>query len=308
MEEQLEDLLASSLAVSDASSRLSQYKFKGKSNQEKRRRECLERQKRGRMDYTSVARNLAEVEPDQDVEMTTKQKSRGRYYKDHLMLSEWLTEIPDDFYTHWLFIICPVGKRALVISSKGLTAAYTRTGYCLRRFPSALPGGSKRSGFTAQDYCILDCIFHEATRTFYVLDIMCWRGHVVYDSEAEFRLYWAKTKISEVESLSRLRPSNPFRFLCVPYAECTKENLAVQFKEEVPYEVDGVLFYHKEGHYCPEVTPLVTWIQPQGMKETLGVDATDAFLQSRYKALTLEELQVLGEKAIVSEPSAMETT
>lgn len=33
------------------------------------------------------------------------------------------------------------------------------------------------------DYTILDCIFSESTNTFYVLDVMCWRGHPVCDSE-----------------------------------------------------------------------------------------------------------------------------
>lgn len=33
------------------------------------------------------------------------------------------------------------------------------------------------------DHTILDCIFSELTNTFYVLDVMSWRGHPVYDSE-----------------------------------------------------------------------------------------------------------------------------
>lgn len=31
------------------------------------------------------------------------------------------------------------------------------------------------------DYTILDCIYSEVDRTYYILDIMCWRGHPVYD-------------------------------------------------------------------------------------------------------------------------------
>ena len=33
------------------------------------------------------------------------------------------------------------------------------------------------------EYTILDCIYSEINRTYYVLDVMCWRGHPVYDSE-----------------------------------------------------------------------------------------------------------------------------
>ena len=79
---------------------------------------------------------------------------------------------------------------------------YTKSGHCVNKFPSLLPGGSRKTGIKATgrgvplklkelitifvlavDYSILDCIYHEQSRTFYVLDVMCWRGHPVYDSE-----------------------------------------------------------------------------------------------------------------------------
>lgn len=31
------------------------------------------------------------------------------------------------------------------------------------------------------DYTILDCIYSEVERTYFILDVMCWRGHPVYD-------------------------------------------------------------------------------------------------------------------------------
>ncbi len=34
---------------------------------------------------------------------------------------------------------------------------------------------------THADYTILDCIYSEVDRTYYILDVMCWRGHPVYD-------------------------------------------------------------------------------------------------------------------------------
>ena len=33
------------------------------------------------------------------------------------------------------------------------------------------------------EYTILDCIYNESERTFYVIDLTCWKGHPVYDSE-----------------------------------------------------------------------------------------------------------------------------
>ena len=33
------------------------------------------------------------------------------------MLSEWLVDVPDDLQREWLMVVCPVGKRNLVIAS-----------------------------------------------------------------------------------------------------------------------------------------------------------------------------------------------
>lgn len=33
------------------------------------------------------------------------------------------------------------------------------------------------------DYTILDCIYSEVNQTYYVLDVMCWRGHPFYDCQ-----------------------------------------------------------------------------------------------------------------------------
>lgn len=34
------------------------------------------------------------------------------------MLSEWLVDIPVELDTDWLMVVCPVGKRSLVVASK----------------------------------------------------------------------------------------------------------------------------------------------------------------------------------------------
>ena len=35
-----------------------------------------------------------------------------------LMLSEWMVEIPDDFEEDWLMVMCPWGKRCLIVSAR----------------------------------------------------------------------------------------------------------------------------------------------------------------------------------------------
>lgn len=58
-------------------------------------------------------------------------------------------------------------------------------------FESNLPaGGSNYKGNKTTDYCILDCVYDQTTFTFYVLDMMCWKGHPIYDCDTEFRLVY----------------------------------------------------------------------------------------------------------------------
>lgn len=34
------------------------------------------------------------------------------------MLSEWLVDVPSELDTDWLMVVCPVGKRSLIVASK----------------------------------------------------------------------------------------------------------------------------------------------------------------------------------------------
>lgn len=192
------------------------------------------------------------------------------------MLSEWLVDVPSDFHKSWLMLVCPVGKRCLVIASKGSTTVHSRTGLFKKRFPSNLPGGCYK---LAQGYSILDCIYHEVLRTFFVLDVMCWNGHPVYDSETEFRQYWLQAKLSEAgESLSVASRVNPYPFVPLGSFPCSHESLTSVFSSVWPVQVDGLLFLHREAHYVPGQSPLQTWLKPYMVPEILGMPISQAFL------------------------------
>ncbi|XP_062998964.1 snurportin-1 isoform X2 [Elgaria multicarinata webbii] len=234
--EELSQTLACSFAVSqDLNStaaphpRLAQYKSKYSSlEQSERRRRLLEFQKTKRLDYINHARRLAEDDwtgtdeeeeekmkmkdaanrDSEDMEVETVKKLPKRY-ANQLMLSEWLIDVPPDLEPEWLLVVCPTGKRALIVASKGSTAAYTKSGFCVNRFPSLLPGGNRRNSTTGKDYTILDCIFSEAQQTYYILDVMCWRGHPVYDCQTDFRFYWLHSKMQEEGSLGEKSRLNP---------------------------------------------------------------------------------------------------
>ncbi|XP_022108126.1 snurportin-1-like isoform X2 [Acanthaster planci] len=254
--DQLEEAFAGSLCVgmrvNDTATphpRLSQFKQRGdKSSQDDRRRIKLESQKRDRLDYVNKARCLAEEnwsnyeEQDEDEEdmdsgsSVLRKKRKPRYYRNQLMLSEWLVDVPTSLASDWLMVLCPEGKRNLIVAAKGKTSSYSKSGYRLSVFPSMLPGGCRKHKHNNTDYSLLDCIFQEATRTFYVLDIMCWRGHPVYDSDTEFRFYWLQTKLAEVPELAVQTSTNPYRFLALPSYPCNQSAIKDAMAKPAPFE------------------------------------------------------------------------
>lgn len=123
------------------------------------------------------------------------------------MLSEWLVDVPVDLEQEWVVVVCPVGKRALVVasrvsgssadvpppaegpvpvsqpiglechpfspvSSQGTTAAYTKSGFCVNRFPSLLPGGNRHNSTSEKGDSLGRCLgWSEGSRP---LPLMSW--------------------------------------------------------------------------------------------------------------------------------------
>lgn len=202
---------------------------------------------------------------------------RKKYpYRNQLMLSEWLVDIPQDFEEKWLVVLAPIGQRSLIISAKKTTYAYSREGAAINNFPSLLPGGCKYSHKTASDYCILDCI--RVSQSYYILDIMCWGGLPVYDCDLEFRTFWKAQKHRENEKISTYSKVNPLLFHNLDYYPCTRESLSTLLSRKPPYQVDGLLFIHKECRYITGRTPLALWLKPQMVTDILGIPVSQEFL------------------------------
>ena len=194
------------------------------------------------------------------------------------MLSEWLVEVPADFEENWLAIVVPVGRRSLVVSARKTTYAYSRAGAMLNNFPSLLPGGCKQTHRLTRDYCILDCVYYEGTRSYYILDVMCWAGHDVYDSDFEFRTFWKEQKCNETAEISTYSRINPLLFLNLSCHSCNKENLTKLLAQVPLYEVDGLLFIHKQCRYIIGRTPLAVWLKPHMVPDILGIPVSPEFL------------------------------
>ncbi|XP_048583989.1 snurportin-1 [Nematostella vectensis] len=302
MADELVNVFAGSFAVSsDANDtaaphpRIGDYKVKPHNvpDQHVRRERKLEQQKKKRMDFVNYSRKLVDGCLDEDdlqelghEEMDTisaeDKKSRRKKFNPYayqLMLSEWLVDVPDDLTQEWLMVQCPFGKRNLIIAVNGATSAYTKSGFRVNRFTSLLPGGSPQT-LKPNEYSILDCIFCEITSTFYILDIMCWRGHPVFDTETEFRFYWLKTKLQELSALGQATASNPYKFISLEYCPCTAEAISHAVSTPTPFQVDGLLFFHKRTHYSQGRTPLVGWLKPYMLPEILGIPVSPEIIAS----------------------------
>ncbi|XP_076863040.1 snurportin-1 [Brachyhypopomus gauderio] len=327
--EALTQALSSSFSVSgDPNStsaphpRLAQYKSRSSAlGQNERRRTFLEQQKEKRLSYVNRARRLADgdwtgLDGDEDEEKSQSQgeeededeameierrRKMPRHYANQLMLSEWLVDVPVDLSSDWLLVVCPVGKRALIVASKGSTASYTKSGYCVNRFPSLLPGGNRHNSAIGKDYTILDCIYSEVDRTYYILDVMCWRGHPVYDCPTEFRFYWLQSKVEEVEGLSEIGKRNPFRFVSLNSISCSTECVQKALAHDYSFSVDGLLFYHRQTHYTPGSTPLVGWLRPYMVADILGMEVPQCSLTTKPDYAGHQMQQILEHKKTSTE-------
>ncbi|KAG0024058.1 hypothetical protein BGZ80_006283, partial [Entomortierella chlamydospora] len=137
-------------------------------------------------------------------DIAKKRRRRDRNpFRDQMMVPEALTDIPEDLDANYYIVPLPIGHRCFVISADGKTTARLPSGQLLvSAFESCLPAGSSQyRGNRRSDYCILDCVYSSVTRTFWTMDIMCWRGHPVYECETEFRFWWLRGKLAEIEEL-----------------------------------------------------------------------------------------------------------
>lgn len=270
--------------------RYSQYKCKGADfgAQEKRRQQTLENQKKRRDDFMSVARDIVngdlddESENDDIEEMEVEEKHRLRKsFKNQLMESEWLVDVPENLATNYLMIPVPIGRRAFLVAGYGTTSHYSRSGIFINSFPSLLPGGSRKTN-KGGNITFLDCIHVQHERTFYILDVMIWNDFSYYDCDTDCRRFILKSKLDENPDLAEKSKMNPFIFRFLPgydfqqVSKVLKSNLNFH-----PNPLDGLLFYNKKVHYLPGSTPLVGWLKGYMVPEILGIEVSQELMNQK---------------------------
>ncbi|XP_010250733.1 PREDICTED: snurportin-1 [Nelumbo nucifera] len=293
------------------------------SDQQKRRELALLRQAQNRRDSQHQARHLASsvlslqnqntepeaelgpesetVESEQetlskDLDILQASKLKGsearKWFARQLMLPEWMIDVPPRLNTDWYVFARPSGKRCFVVSSNGTTVSRLRNGSILHHFPSALPNGARTRDISgpAHSFCILDCIFHEPDQTYYVIDMVCWRGYSLYDCSAEFRFFWLNSKLAETGACDPPSLYHKYRFSLVPIYECNQIGLHTAYTGVVPYVKDGLLFYNKHAHYQTGNTPLaLVWKDENCSQYVLDTDSNGQVPTQQQVVLDLQE-------------------
>ncbi|KAL3080157.1 hypothetical protein niasHS_013829 [Heterodera schachtii] len=185
------------------------YKNEGRvaALQRQRRQEHLDRQHLAREDWL---RRRREIEDDDSSFLRRMRRKTQNPYKDMLMFSDWLVDIPGTLSTEWTMLPSPVGRRTLVVANRGETRVYFKNGHLATNFNSLLPGGNaKTKGFFAFVYfshfafffgslTILDAIFDAKKRKLYLLDLLWWNKLMYTDMEFTARRFFLQSRIDEM--------------------------------------------------------------------------------------------------------------
>lgn len=123
-------------------------------------------------------------------------------------------------------VACPVGKRVLVVASRGVTSAYNKGGSLVNQFQSPLPGGSSGSrGKLASliqylGYTILDCLL--TTQTLYCVDVLCWNEVPQTESPFSFRRFFINSRLEDNPQFAKASKRFRYRFLSLPACLCAQ--------------------------------------------------------------------------------------
>ncbi|XP_057251115.1 uncharacterized protein LOC104893480 isoform X3 [Beta vulgaris subsp. vulgaris] len=192
----------------------------------------------------------------------------------------------------WFVLARPAGKRCFVVSINGTTVSRLRNGSVLHHFPSALPNGARtrENSGSSQSYSILDCIFHEMDQTYYVIDMVCWRGYSLYDCNAEFRFFWLNSKLSESGACEPPSHYHKYQFSPVPVYNCDQSGLLSAYTGQVPYVKDGLLFYNKQANYQAGNTPLtLVWKDDKCSQYVIDTDKKGEIPSKQQVVLELQD-------------------
>lgn len=127
-------------------------------------------------------------------------------------------------------------------------------------------------------------------QTYYVIDMVCWRGYSLYDCSAEFRFFWLNSKLGETGACNPPSTYHKYRFTAVPVYDCSEMGLQTAYAGAVPYAKDGLLFYNKHAHYQTGNTPLaLVWKDEFCSQYVLDTDSKGQVPDQQQVVLELQD-------------------
>ncbi|KYQ91018.1 hypothetical protein DLAC_07917 [Tieghemostelium lacteum] len=198
-----------------------------------------------------------------------RESKQVELFSNHLMLAEPMEEIPTHFEEEWVVMCAPSAKRCIVVAQNDNTTIRNPDGEIIMEINSLLPYGSAKSrepGPLRNQHVILDCLLDEQSHRIFIMDVLSWKGFLLYDYDSDFRFFWRDQKLSETFNIQKqVVNDNPYSFHSLYYYESDCKSLeslrSDVNQKKVPYPVDYLLFYHKQSHYEFGVTPLFSFIQ-----------------------------------------------
>ena len=229
------------------------YKFNDKRqlSQAARRANLLEEQREKRHSQFSVGRK----------QKSQRKKYRINYeFRNILMLSEWMYAAPMDLEDFFV-VPCPKGIRcSLYVKAHNDVRLHYKNG---KEFVKDISTNVPKD-------TLLDCIYAKDTNSVFVLDVIEYKARNFIDCDYAFRNYWMKSKFAEdelrLDDTLKLKLLETFDFSDSPcITSCYNKHPFFEDGEEI----DGFLYYHKEGSYTSGETPLVLWLFPFMVEELM---------------------------------------
>lgn len=104
--------------------------------------------------------------------------------------------------------------------------------------------------------------------------------------QAQHRFSWLKSKFEESPEILIINETHNFKFVLVDCYPSRKDIIQDQlFSNYIINDIrtpfSSILFYHKEGHYVFECSPLVGWLKIFMLPEVLNIDVPEFHVEDK---------------------------
>lgn len=205
------------------------------------------------------------------------------FWASQFMIPEWMVDVPLDIGTHWFVMARPEGQRCLVVLSQGRVTIRNKSGAVVETLDADKVGWAR---MMPQRESILDCILQK--KILYVVDVLCWGGHELFDCTAEFRMYWKLSTMAQVLQNAQPDVNAQYGIMLLKHHVADPTGILCAWgKEQVPFVRDGLIFLHKSSCYQGGQCPLMlTWKDSHTSRYCIDTDSSGVPLEEQHVILS----------------------